>query len=64
MPNLSEISISELKSIYDFLELRKGIISNNLDSFDKSDIHKIINKQKVIYLELINRIDRIDELNI
>lgn len=61
MKSLKNISFSELKSIYDFLEIRKKIVSDNSKSFEEGEIHVIINKQKLVWLELHNRLNGIIE---
>ncbi len=53
-------TFTELKSIYDFLEIRKKIYHENPEGLDKNEIHNIINMQKVLYLELSDRINNID----
>ena len=61
MTSLKNVSFTELKSIYDFLEIRKNIISDNPVHFEKEDISKIINKQKLTWIELNNRLNDINE---
>jgi len=57
------MSITELKSVYDFLEIRKNITSDYPEHFEKNDIHDIINRQKIVYTELNERIEEISEFN-
>lgn len=59
MEKLNDLSYSDLMSIYNFLEIRKKIVSNNPELFNKEEIHTIINKQKLIWNELHFRIDKL-----
>ena len=61
MTSLKNVSFTELKSIYDFLEIKKNNISDNTEHFEKEDFSKIINKKKFTWLELSNRLNDINE---
>lgn len=63
MKNLKDLSFSDLKSIYDTLETSKSITKENYKYFKKDDVHSLINKQKIIWLEMNERIYQINELN-
>ena len=61
MTSLKDMNFTEVKSIYDFLEIRKNIISNNPENFHKNEIHQIINCQKITWEELHNKFNNIKE---
>ena len=62
MSSLKKMSITEIKSIYDFLEIRKNFVVTNPEHFEENELHEILNKQKMAWQVLNNRINDIIEL--
>lgn len=62
MEKLTELSYSDIKAIYDFLEIRKDIVSKNPEHFEDGEIHNILNKQKIVWQELNTRFNNIQTL--
>ncbi len=62
MKNLSDFTYADIKAMYDFLELRKEIVSLNSGQFEKEQLHTIIAKQKYVWQELHTRLNAIQEL--
>ncbi len=64
MKSIKELSYCDLKSIYDLLELKKSIVTENPETCDREDIHAYINKQKVVWDEMHSRMENIRELKL
>lgn len=62
MQNLNNFTFSDVKAIYDFLELRKEIVSKNPERFEDGEVHTIISKQKFVWQQLHSRMNEIEEL--
>jgi len=62
MKNLNNFTFSDVKAIYDFLELIKDIVSKNPEHFEKGEVHAIISKQKFVWQQLHSRMNEIEEL--
>tara|TARA_R110002051_G_scaffold323660_1_gene418008 strand:+ start:73 stop:501 length:429 start_codon:yes stop_codon:yes gene_type:complete len=61
--NLEDFSIADLKALYDFLDIRKNVVSHNKEQFNNNEIHEIINNQKNIWVELDKRTKKINGLD-
>ncbi len=64
MESIKKLSFCDLKSIYDLLELKKSIVTENSETFNRTDIQAYINKQKVVWNEMHFRMEDIKELKL